>query len=302
MPIRTPRVLLAPIFKIVIEESAENHDPNAPIDHAVDFDGHHELNLGHLVVVRQNNDDGDDGDDGEDHPDSEPSSPQIKSANILRRLRKQRVVFAELCVTNFHSLFSVIEPQSNYFAVRKWANNPRSFGFVCNVFEEFSRIPRSTRSTRLSPPGKRMFDTPNAGGSSLWSEVISYELLNGLYGATLVRTEMEILYGCHSKITDYSVRMFGHHFGVSVTRAMKYRGIFCEEDGFSLLRKKLNGVIKSTSGVIREHRWEKQILHVWAECDYVADVLRRAYMALEDEYKANTLVLCTVARDCDSLF
>ena len=229
-------------------------------------------------------------------------SPQLERARILKRLRKRRVGFEELCVTNFLSLFSVIEPHSNYFSLRKWANQFHSSDFLCNVFQENTSVTRSTRSTRLSPPGRKMYESPNAGGNSLWSEVMSLELLRGLYGANLVRTEMEILYGCHSKITDYSILLFGHHFGVSVTRAMKFQGIFCEEDAFTLLRKKLNGVIKSTRGVIREHRWEKQILHIWAECDYVVDVVRRAYVSLDDEYKANTLVLCTVARDCHSLF
>ena len=124
-----------------------------------------------------------------------------------------------------------------------------------------------------------------------------------LFGTTLVRTEMEILYGCHSKITDYSIQMYGHHFGVSVTRAMKYKGIFCAEDAIKLLRKKLIGVVKSTRGVIREHRWEKQILHVWAEWDYIADVVKRVYdTEIEDEFKSNTLVVCTVARNCPWLF
>jgi hypothetical protein len=45
-----------------------------------------------------------------------------------------------------------------------------------------------------------------------------------------------------SKITDYSVRCFGRSIGVSVTRAMKFRGVFTIEDGVALLTKKLNGV------------------------------------------------------------
>lgn len=43
------------------------------------------------------------------------------------------------------------------------------------------------------------------GGNSVWSEVMSYEILNASYGAQLRRTEMEIEYYPASKITDYSV-------------------------------------------------------------------------------------------------
>lgn len=43
------------------------------------------------------------------------------------------------------------------------------------------------------------------GGNSVWSEVMSYEILHANYGAKLLRTEMEIEYWPASKITDYSI-------------------------------------------------------------------------------------------------
>ena len=45
-------------------------------------------------------------------------------------------------------------------------------------------------------------------------------------------------------ITDYMVRMFDQPLGVSVTRAMKFRGEFDVEDAQRLLNKKLNGEYK----------------------------------------------------------
>lgn len=42
-------------------------------------------------------------------------------------------------------------------------------------------------------------------------------------------------------ITDYTCEMFGTTIGVSVTRAMKFNGIFMEEDAETLLNKKLKG-------------------------------------------------------------
>lgn len=57
----------------------------------------------------------------------------------------------------------------------------------------------------LSSAGNRMYHTPNAGGNSLWSEVVSLEILEAEFGAKLLRTEMEIEYNCECKITDYSI-------------------------------------------------------------------------------------------------
>lgn len=228
-----------------------------------------------------------------------------ESAQILRRLKEQRIAFEETCTTSVFPTFSVIEPESSYFALRKWVNERVAPGMICNVVRLFngSSTDITKRTAGLSTASKRMLETPNAGGNSIWSEVISLEMLSGMYGAALLRTELEILYGCHSKITDFSVQIMGHHIGVSVTRAMKFRGIFNADDAIRLMKKKLNGVVRSTRGVIREHRWEKQILHVFAECDYVADTIRRIYDSeIEEEDKANTMIIITVARDCPWLF
>ena len=44
-------------------------------------------------------------------------------------------------------------------------------------------------------------------------------------------------------ITDYTCEIFNTHIGVSVTRAMKYKGEYTLEDANRLLNKKLNGKI-----------------------------------------------------------
>jgi len=148
---------------------------------------------------------------------------------------------------------------------------------------------------RLSDGARRCIDTPNAGGTSEWSEAISFELLNWLYGAQLLRTEMEIEYRCGSKITDYSIMLNGQHLGVSVTRAMAFQKVFDLAEARRLLEKKLNGVIASTRGVIKQHRWSRQILHIIAEnADYVP-ILKQAYAALDPVIQHDTIVLITVA-------
>ncbi len=106
----------------------------------------------------------------------------------------------------------------------------------------------------LTHGAQRVLGTPNAGGSSVWSEAISFEVLSFLCQAVLHKTEMEIEYMPGSKITDYSVKVMGRDLGVSVTRAMKFSkkgdALFTEEDATKLLSKKLTGVIESTKGVV----------------------------------------------------
>lgn len=48
-----------------------------------------------------------------------------------------------------------------------------------------------TRDT-LSPGGKHLYDTPNAGGSSSESEIVAFEVLHYCDGASLYKTETEV--------------------------------------------------------------------------------------------------------------
>jgi len=154
--------------------------------------------------------------------------------------------------------------------------------------QPFSRI-------RLGTDAQRMLCLPNAGGNSVVSELLSIELLNTFLQARLLCTEMELEYfPLGSKITDYSVTLDGRTFGVSVTRAMKFKGRFTPSDAEELLEKKLFGVVQSSKHVLKRYRWDKQILHVFAEHEYIYDELVRAYDKLPSELRANTLVLVTV--------
>lgn len=176
--------------------------------------------------------------------------------------------------------------------------NERAAGFIVHNFTATCPFP----TIPLSDGGRRIFELPNAGGNSVSSEVISYELLRMMFCAQLSRTEMELEYFPHgSKITDYSVTINGECIGVSVTRAMKFRGTFTTRDGEALLAKKLYGVSASTRAVVQE-TWKKQILHVFAEHEYVAEELRKAFDLLDAETKSNTVVLCTVTSNARWIF
>jgi len=147
----------------------------------------------------------------------------------------------------------------------------------------------------LSPGALQILHLPNAGGNSLESEVLSFELLHRCFGATLLKTEMEIEYFPeYSKKTDYSVTLHGHHVGVSVTRAMKFGSTFTAADADHLLRKKLFGIIVSSQNVLKGHKWEKQILHVWASHSYVADIVTEQFQKMSDSLRVDTLLVLTV--------
>jgi hypothetical protein len=73
----------------------------------------------------------------------------------------------------------------------------------------------------LSVGGKQVFDNGPEGGSSLVSEVVSFEVLSSCERGTLLKTESQIGYDAiDAKRLDYSIKIAGKTVGVSVTRAL----------------------------------------------------------------------------------
>lgn len=154
----------------------------------------------------------------------------------------------------------------------------------------------------LSPGGQRLFDTPNAGGSSSESEVFSYEVLHRCEDATLVATETEVMYqpandaGANS-ITDMLVSIGGERVGVSVTRAYRPMPmVVTEAVARDLLVTKLNGINRSSMRVLPAQRWVKQILHVFAVDMGAAQAVSRAWATIDAATRADTIVLVTTTR------
>lgn len=143
-----------------------------------------------------------------------------------------------------------------------------------------------------------MLDTPNAGGSSDNSEALSFEILHHLFQAEFLKTEMQIIYADvgWSK-TDYLIKIREHKLGVSVTRAVGHPNPedFTEKMAFDLLTKKLFGVFTSSIGVTDEDKWERQILHIWAQTEKTALNLRHAYQCIHPLLRGDTIVICTVS-------
>lgn len=184
---------------------------------------------------------------------------------------------------------------SDSLTTRFALNNMIEPGFVRNTF----KITTDWDKVSLTDGGNTIKNVPNAGGSSVNSEVFSFEVLNFLINAKLQATEMQLEYfPLGSKITDYSIRAGDQVLGVSVTRAMKFGGgVFDDMDAFRLLSKKLYGVNASTKAVLKRFRWKKQILHIWAESTQVADTLERVYNSqIDDDLRNNTLVVVTVCQ------
>ena len=148
----------------------------------------------------------------------------------------------------------------------------------------------------LSSGAETRYNSDNAGGSSMCSEVMSIQVLEEGEGATLYKMETEVLYDIAGDITDYVVIINGEKVGVSVTRA--YKGPFVDEytpaDATELLEKKLLSIQESSANVSAEDQWVKQILHIWTLHEEWRDTVATAWESIDPSIKGNTIVLVTV--------
>ncbi len=154
----------------------------------------------------------------------------------------------------------------------------------------------------LTEAGKRMVCTPNAGGSSLLSEVFSIEVLARCELATMLATETEVVYDpAGSKKTDILVEMDGVKIGVSVTRAVgfPFDAPYTVEQAKGLLEKKLAAINESSANVVAAQKWEKQILHVIAYGDPHVQTVKDAWNSIGADLKTDTILLITVTQGND---
>ncbi|CAG8604033.1 3545_t:CDS:2 [Ambispora gerdemannii] len=159
---------------------------------------------------------------------------------------------------------------------------------------------RQFEELKLCRNSKKMLSLPNAGGASMLSEVLSYEVMERLLGVDLLKTEMEVHYSLiNQPMTDYLVNLRHPHYtnpltiGVSVTRAYAHDRRYTNDDAHRLLTKKLAGVNSSTKNIDNARIW-KQILHIWCPNGQTANVVKRVYMKMSPEYKANTVVMVSI--------
>lgn len=155
--------------------------------------------------------------------------------------------------------------------------------------------------------GKKGFDrllrAKNAGGSSMYSEALSIEVLSRLLGAQLYKTEMELEYrypnvsgnGGSGPLMDYACLYRGGNdqimtVGVSVTRAMAYHRAYTKEDASVLVSKKLRNMIHSSQNIVNT-QFDRRILHVWTESGKNASLIRRQCKKFNHK---NTIVLISI--------
>ena len=172
----------------------------------------------------------------------------------------------------------------------------------CVVRSSFVAIAPSLIANGLHEGTKQVLQEPNAGGKSFNSEALSFETLQALFGATNVVTEMHVRYKArHTSIVDFVCDILGHRVGVSVTRAMHFQGaeFFTEVNAETLLTKKLAGLDRAAAAVCEEHRFDRQILHVWAQSESVGNLVKSCFESMSMKRSRPTICLLTVTDRLD---
>lgn len=175
---------------------------------------------------------------------------------------------------------------------------PSGSGLQVTLFDAVKRFGEMT----LTKESLRILIIPNAGGSSVVSEVLSYEYMRKCYEASLLKTEMEVEYfPMGGSITDYVMQLFDRKVAVSVTRGVKFGGEeFTVDDGLRLLSKKLNGIQQADRNSLES--WQRHVLHVWADGPVVTRALVEAYNRLPQDLLGSVIVLVTCVRNCREIF
>jgi hypothetical protein len=154
---------------------------------------------------------------------------------------------------------------------------------------------------RLTLGGQEIITDGNAGGSSIFSEVFSFEVLNRCDMAILLKTETEVVYDVQGKITDLLVSLDALKVGVSVTRAVSFPRDtpYTAMTAQNLMDKKLADILVSSANVAAEDAWKKQILHVLVDRPEHVPVLEAALMNVDPAVRADTVVVLTVTEGND---
>ena len=193
-----------------------------------------------------------------------------------------------------------IKSNFNLFEIENLVSNQYQNGCIISHFDQSKMFSQM----KLSSDAIRIFTTPNAGGNSIQSEVLSFEFFKKYCNAHLLKTELEVEYWpCGGSINDYVMYVFDTVIGVSVTRAMKFpfEDIFTVDDALYLLSKKLKGINRSSRNTLI--KWDKQILHVWTMNEQTAESITAAwYDELDVGMKSNTVLLITVATKSVEIF
>jgi len=153
------------------------------------------------------------------------------------------------------------------------------------------------------------FDALSVGARSLLSapaaqplsQALSFDALNRLVGATLVKAAAEIVYDTAGPEADYLVSIGGVRVGVEVSRAaaFPFGSPYPFAQAQALLTQKLGQIQEANANVGAADRWEKQILHVFAVDAQATQTLADAYAVVDDALKADTILVITQTEGSD---
>ena len=153
----------------------------------------------------------------------------------------------------------------------------------------------------LTVGGQKIVATPNAGGSSIYSEVFAFEQLARCELAGLLKTETEIVYDTQGKITDILVEIDGKKIGVSVVRAVQFPfgNPYTVEAATTIIQRKLEDIQMSSMNVSAQDRWVKQILAVLAYDEQHVDTVETAWLGMSSSVRADTVLVVTATHGDD---
>ena len=165
---------------------------------------------------------------------------------------------------------------------------------------------------KLGSGAVKVLSEPNAGGTSVVSEVLSAEYMHRRFGASNFVPEMKIQYVFSNwKKIDYITTIQEERVGVSVTRAMgyPYANSFRLEDATRLCYKKLYGLIVARSGISKQFSYSRSILHCLCQSQSIANMMRNAFLELlasdidlQDDLVNHVTIILTVCYGLVDIF
>jgi hypothetical protein len=156
---------------------------------------------------------------------------------------------------------------------------------------------------QLTAGGRHIVETPNAGGSSLYSEVFAFEWLARCELATLLKTETEIVYDVDGKKADLLVELDGRKIGVSVVRAVTFPfgQPYTMSAATTIVTRKIEDLRLATSQVSAADLWTEQMVAMLAYDAQHAQVAMDAWNALSAETRGETMMVVAITSG-DDLF
>lgn len=156
----------------------------------------------------------------------------------------------------------------------------------------------------LTPGGRHIVETPNAGGSSLYSEVFAFEWMARCELATLLKTETEIVYDVDGKKADLLVEIDGRKVGVSVVRFVNFPfgTIYELGDAMPLVQRKIEDLMLATAQVSAADRWTSQMVVALAYDMQHAQVAMQAWTMLDATTRGATIFIVVVSEGTGDMF